>query len=50
MNTLSQTEIAIQHLSNLGLEDLSSFTADQRSEFWLHVDAEYKSQFDNLTT
>lgn len=50
MNTLSQTEIAFQMLSNLGLEDLSSFTPDQRTEFWRQVNAEYFDQFDNLTT
>ena len=50
MTTLYPSEIAKQHLSNLGLQDLTSFTAPQRTEFWAMVNAEYQSQFDNHTT
>ena len=50
MNTLSQYEIAKQHLSNLGLEDLTSFTPAEKTQFWMKVNAQYSDQFDNLTT
>jgi len=47
MTTLYPSEIAKQHLSNLGLEDLTSYTASQRAEFWDMVNAEYFAQFED---
>jgi hypothetical protein len=48
MNTLSLSEIAKKHLSNLGINDLTNYTVEERNKFWCTVNAEYIAQFDNL--
>ncbi len=49
MTTLYPSEIAKQHLSNLGLKDLTSYSPKQIKQFWAIVNTEYLSQFDNLS-
>ena len=45
MQTLYPSQIAKQHLSKLGLKDLTSYSPQQKKEFWAKVEAEYISQY-----
>jgi len=46
----TQTEIAQDHLTKLGLFDLTSYTKEQINEFWNKVNAQYLGQYDKHTT
>tara|TARA_R110000744_G_scaffold353259_1_gene459575 strand:- start:118 stop:261 length:144 start_codon:yes stop_codon:yes gene_type:complete len=47
METLTQIEIALNKLDQLGLVDLTTFSKSEKKDFWSSVTKEYLSQFDN---
>ena len=49
METLTQIEIALNKLNQLGLVDLTTFSKSQKKDFWSNVSKEYLAQFDQLT-